>query len=169
MHLVDGVDQLVGVAQALLEQVGHALRPLAQQLQGVLGVMVLGEDHDAQVGAVLAQRLGQHDPLCGVGRGHAHVEHDHVDVVAYQQVEHLCGLGRGAHHVDLVAAGEHRLDALADQVVVLGYCDCDHMRPSVVVGGGATTTFCTGGVATSTPGPGIVMILESRGRRTTGR
>ena len=49
-HGADGVDELVALGQPVLQQVGVAGGALAEQGHGVLGVVVLGEDHDAGAG-----------------------------------------------------------------------------------------------------------------------
>ncbi len=139
MDLGDRPDQLVDVAQPLLQQVGLALRAVPQQLQGVLGVMVLGEDDDADVGVVLPQVPGQRDPLCRVGRWHADVEDGDVDVRVRQQLQHLLGPRHAAHQPDLGRPSQDGLDPLPYEVVVLCDSYSDQSRCPPANGGGSTT------------------------------
>ena len=125
MHLAHGLHEPFGVAEPLLEQVGHALRAVLEQLQRVLRIGVLRQDHDARpriAGADLPREL---DALGGVGRRHADVEQGHVGSVGGNLPTQLVGAFGGRDHLDLGLGGEHRPSPFAHQVVVLGDHDPD--------------------------------------------
>ena len=76
-HRADGLHQLVALGDAVLQQVGVAGRALAQQGDGVLGVVVLREHDDAGARVVaLAHLLGRLDALALEARRHADVGDD---------------------------------------------------------------------------------------------
>jgi hypothetical protein len=129
--LLDGLEQPVGVAEPLLEQVGDTGRAALEQLEGVLGVVVLRQHHDAGPGVVASHPPSQLDPLRGERRGHADVEHHHVDRVHGQQLEQTVRALGGAEHLDPVHGVEHRARTLADEVVVLGDQQGGHPRAPV--------------------------------------
>ena len=78
----DRVDELVALGEAVLEQVGVAGGAVGQQRHGVLGVVVLGEDHDAGAGGALADLLGGVDALPLERRRHPDVAHHHLRLAA---------------------------------------------------------------------------------------
>ena len=92
-HRADGLDQLVALGHPVLQQVGVAGGALGQQRDGVLGVVVLGQDHDAGAGVALAHLLGRLDALVLEGGRHADVGDDDL------------GLGLGGAGDQLVVVG----------------------------------------------------------------
>jgi len=84
--LVDRLHQAVRVPEPFLEQVGDTGRALLEQLQRVLGIGVLRQHHDADVGMPVAHVMGELDPLGGVGRRHPDVEQHHVGYRVLQQL-----------------------------------------------------------------------------------
>lgn len=132
-HLGDRAQQPVGVAESLLEQVRQALRALGQQLQRILGVVMLREHHDAEVGVLGPQLEGQVDPLGGVGRGHPDVEQHDVGAVHLPQLTQGRRVTGGAQDLQAADLLQDRPRALANEVVVVA--DEDARR-----GGGGTIT-----------------------------
>ena len=72
-HLVQRADQLVQIADPLLEQVAQPGHAVGQQVEGVVLLDVLREDHDADAGMLGADPLGRLDALVGVRRRHPDV------------------------------------------------------------------------------------------------
>lgn len=127
VHLGDGVQQLLGVAQSLLEQVRQAVGPLPEQLQRVLRVVVLRQDDDAELGILGPQLVGQVDALARERRGHADVEQHHVGRVGHPQLAQLVGIRRRAAHGQAADLFEDDTGALPHEVVVVA-----HERPDRV-------------------------------------
>lgn len=125
MDLAHGLHQPLGVPEPLLEQVGHALRAVLEQLERVLRVGVLREDHDPRPGVAGADLAGELDALGGEGRRHADVEQGDVGPVGGDLPPQLVGALRGGHDLELGLRGEHRPGPLPDQVVVLRDHDAD--------------------------------------------
>ena len=67
---------------ALLEQIGAALRAGLQQCHCVRGFGVVAQDDDADVGMLLAQEHRHADALVGARRRHPDVGHHHVGTLA---------------------------------------------------------------------------------------
>jgi len=143
MDLAHGLDEPLGVPEPLLEQVGHPLRAVLEQLERVLRVGVLRQDHDARSGLAGADLAGELDALGREGRRHADVEQGHVRAVGGNLLAQLLGaLGRG-HDLELGLGGEHRPCPLTDQVVVLGDHDPDRaLRRSRLRSGRAGPAGC---------------------------
>ena len=81
-HGPDGVDELVALGDVVLQQVAVAGGALGQQRDRVLGIVVLGEDHDAGAGVALADLLGRVDALALERRRHPDVGHEHLGFAA---------------------------------------------------------------------------------------
>ena len=72
------VDEVVGLGDTVLEQVGASVGPVLEQGEGVAGRGELAE-HDHTGGRVaLAESGGGADAFVGAGRRHADVGHDDV-------------------------------------------------------------------------------------------
>lgn len=127
VHLGDGVQQLLGVAQALLEQVRQAVRSVPEQLQRVLRVVVLRQDDDAELGILGAQLEGEVDALAGERRGHADVQQHDVRGVGHPQLAQLVGIRCRAAHGQATDLFEDDAGALPHEVVVVA-----HERPDRV-------------------------------------
>jgi hypothetical protein len=69
-----GVDHLVHVGDAVLEQVADAAGAVLQQLHGVMWLDVLGEHQHANLGVFGTDMLGGVEAFAGVGWGHADVD-----------------------------------------------------------------------------------------------
>src|SRR5262249_33765612 len=83
---------------------------------------VAGQHHDLDVGELLAHERGGGD---AVDAGHRQVHEHDVDVEPGAALERLDRALGHADHLDVVAAGQHRCDALADQRVVVDDQDPD--------------------------------------------
>jgi hypothetical protein len=129
-HLVDGLQQPVGVTEPLLEQVGDAGRAVLEELEGVLGVVVLGEDHDPRAGVVASHPTRELDALGGEGGRHPDVEDDDVDRVEGEQFEEAVRVTCGAEDLEPVDGVEDGTGTLAHEVVVLGDQQGRHTRRS---------------------------------------
>ena len=92
-----GADQLLGVADAELVQVGVARDTVGEQRPDVLLVVVLGEDHDATARQHVAHLVREVDALGGVGRRHADVGDQHVRVGRWASCMASAGLAGAAH------------------------------------------------------------------------
>jgi hypothetical protein len=129
-HLVDGLQQPVGVTEPLLEQVGDTGGAVLEELEGVLRVVVLREDHDARAGVVAAHPTRELDALGGEGGGHPDVEDDHVGRVAGEQLEEAARVTCGAEDLEPVDGVEDGAGTLTHEVVVLGDQQGGHTRCS---------------------------------------
>lgn len=127
VHLGDGVQQLLGVTQSLLEQVRQAVRSLPEELQRVLRVVVLRQDDDAQLGILGPQLVGEVDALAREGRGHADVQQHHVGGVGHPQLPQLVGVRGRATHGQPTDLLEDDAGTLPHEVVVVA-----HERPDRV-------------------------------------
>ena len=81
---------------------------------------MLGEHHDAHIRMLAPHLLCGLDALGGEGRGHADVQHDHVDRVLGQQIHETGCVGGGGDHLEAGHGVEHGTGTLAHEVVVLG-------------------------------------------------
>jgi len=122
--LVDRLHQPVRVPEAFLEQVGDPGRAVLEQLQRVLGVVVLGQHDDADPRVAVPDVMGELDALGGEARRHPDVEQDDVRHRILEQLQERGSVAGGAEDLDARIRGDHRACALADEVVVL----CDHQR-----------------------------------------
>ena len=118
--LADRPRQLVALGDAVLQQVGVPGRALRQQRHGVLGVVVLAEDHDAGARMDLADLLDGVDALALEVRWHADVGDDDVGVqLGGAGDERVVVLGH-ADHLDVGIAGQHRPHPFPDDGAVVG-------------------------------------------------
>ncbi len=76
--LADRPDELVAVADAVLQQVGVAGRAVGQQRDRVLGFVVLRQHDDADPGVLQADEPGRLDALVLEARRHPDVGDEHV-------------------------------------------------------------------------------------------
>ena len=129
--LVDGLHEAVRVTEALLEQVGDAGRAVLEQLQGVLGVVVLREHHDTDPRVAAPDVMGEIDALGGERRWHPDVQQHDVGDVVLEEPEQFRSVAGGPDHLDARVGGDRGPSALPDQVVVLS----DHEGEAVVAHG----------------------------------
>lgn len=118
-YLGDRAQQPLRVPEPLLEQVRQPLGAVGQQLQGVLRVVVLRQDHDAQIRVLGTQLEGHVDALGGVGRGHPDVDQHDVGAVRLPHLTQRVGVARGAQHLQAADLFQDGLGPLAHQVVVV--------------------------------------------------
>ena len=116
-------------ATPVLQQVGVAGGALAQQRDGVLGVVVLGEDHHAGAGVALAQLLGRVDALALERRRHADVGDTTWGVGRLGAGDQLVVVGGHADDLEVGLEREQGPHALADDQVVVGQEHGDHASP----------------------------------------
>ena len=124
-HLPDGLGQLVALGDAVLQQVGVAGRALGQQRDGVVGVVVLGEDHDAGARVALADLLAGVDALTLEVRGHPDVGHDHLRLVGLRTGDERVVVLRRGDDVEVGLGGQHGPHAFADDHAVVSDQDAD--------------------------------------------
>ena len=117
--LVQGAHQLVDLRDPLLQQVAQAGHAVLQQLEGVLLLDVLREDHDTDGGEVRADPLGRVDALGGERRGHPDVGEHRVRLELGHRLQQRLRVGERLDQVDLVELGHQRRHALAHEVVVV--------------------------------------------------
>ena len=122
----DGVGELVALGEAVLQQVGVAGRAVGEERDGVLGVVVLAQDHDAGAGLALSDLLGRVDALALEGRRHADVADDHLGLVLGGRGQQLGMVGGLADDLDVGLAAQERVDARAHEEVVVGQHHRDH-------------------------------------------
>ena len=78
VHLVDRAHELVALRDPVLQEVREAAVALPEQRDGVLRVVVRGQDHHAGVGVLLADRVRAVDPFELERRRHLDVGDDDV-------------------------------------------------------------------------------------------
>ena len=115
-------------SHALLEQVSAALRARLEQGQRVERLGVLAEHHHAHVRVGLPQERREPDPLVAVGRGHPDVRQDHVRWIGLDCLEQRGEICVHAHELDVLLSGEHLLEALAHEQIVVRDDDADGHR-----------------------------------------
>ena len=131
-HRADRIHQLVSLGHVVLEQVAVAGRALGQQRDGVLGVLVLGQDHDPGPRVPLAQLLRRVDALPLERRRHPDVGHEHLRVGGGRAVHQLVVVGGHAHHGQVGVPLDEGAHALADDQVVVREKDRDRAGRSRV-------------------------------------
>jgi hypothetical protein len=128
---------LVGLAHALLEQVGTAGAAGREELGGVRGLGVLRQHHDAGARARVAEGGGRLDALVVVARRHAYVGDDHVGAVLLDGGQQLRQVGAERDDLEVGLAVEQPADALPHEERVLGDDDSYGHSPN--------STDCLGG------------------------
>ena len=116
---MDRTHELVALRDPVLQEVGEAAVALPEQRDGVLGVVVRGEDHHAGVGVLLPDRVRAVDPLELERRRHLDVGDDDVGHVFAGRRHERRRVRGDADHLDVVVGVEQRANTLADQHVVL--------------------------------------------------
>ena len=116
-------DELLDVGDALLEQVPAPRAAAGDEREGALGIRVLREDDDPEVGVGPPEALGRADALVGVGRRHPDVGEDDVGRARLDGVEQLTEVPRLDHLPDGRVLGQQGDEALPEQHAVLGEDD----------------------------------------------
>ena len=125
MDLPDGSGQLVALPQPVLEQIGQAGLPAAQQGEGVGLVVVGGQHHHAGPGVVAADLVGGFDPFQLEVRRHLDVGDHHVRLQLRRPGEERGGVLGHADHLDTLRGGQEGAHALPYQDVVVAQEDPD--------------------------------------------
>ena len=120
------------VCDPVLEQVADPGRAAGQQLGGVAGLDVLGEDQDPHAGMAPAQGEGGPQPFVGEGRRHADVDHGHVGGIFGHRLLEADGIADGAGHGE-TPVGQKLDQSVAQDGGVLG----DHDGYGVGAGHGS--------------------------------
>ena len=124
---LDGVDELGDVAHAVLEQVADARGVVADELEHVRRLEVLGEDEHGDRRMRPADLGRRDEPVVRVARRHAHVDDRDVRRVRADLQQQVVGVDGAAD--DLVPRlDEQRRDPLAKQRVVVGDDDAQGRR-----------------------------------------
>jgi hypothetical protein len=125
-HPAHGVDELLDVADAFLEEIADAgAFAGVEQILDVAALDVLAEHQDGQTGVVAAQFDGGAQSLVGEARRHPDVGHHDVGAVLGDGAGELVGGADGGD--DPVAEAFQEPDqALAEQDTVLGEHDARH-------------------------------------------
>lgn len=157
-HLADGAGELISLADAVLQQVGVPGRAFREQGDGVLGVVVLRQDHDPGAGVAFADLLGPLDALPLEVGWHPDVGDDDVRVRRLRTLYELGVIRSHPDDLQVVFDVQQRTDPLADDDVVVGEEDRDrrHDQPanSRVPD---TPSLCSGGTRALIlrPSPGV--------------
>ncbi len=126
--LVQRPDDLVEVADALLQQVSESGGAVLQQFVGVLLFRVLRQDDDADVRMLLADPLGGVDPLGRVGRRHPDVREDGLRTGLLDLREQLVERRGGPDQIDGAGGLQEGRGPLPHEVVILREDHADHAR-----------------------------------------
>ena len=135
----------------VLQEVPVAGRALGQQRDGVLGVVVLREDHDAGARMPLAHLLGRVDALAVERRGHPDVGDEDLGLERGGPLHHLVVVGGDPDDPEVLVPLDEGPDALADDEVVVGQEHRDRARSDRAV-----------------VDPSPLVLTHSRRRRTGG-
>jgi hypothetical protein len=104
----------------VLEQIGIALRTLAEQRDGIVRVVVLGQHHHPGPRVALADLFGGVDAFPLERRRHADVSHDHLGGGRLGPPDQLVVVGGRPDHLEIGFESEQRPHALPHQQVVVG-------------------------------------------------
>ena len=126
--LADGPRELVALGDAVLEEVGVPGCALAEQRDGVVGVVVLGEHHDSGARVALPQLLRRVDAFLLEARRHPDVGHEHLGRQRLGAREEAVVVVGGADHVEVGLERQDRPHAFPDDHVVVGQ---EHRDPTV--------------------------------------
>ena len=119
-HLAHRAGELVALADPVLEQVRVPGGAVAQQGDGVVGVVVLREHHHAGARVALAQRLGRVDALALEARRHPDVGDQHLRRGRLGSRDQAVVVVGGPDDVEVGLEREQRAHPLADDHVVVG-------------------------------------------------
>ena len=134
-HRPHRVDQLVALGDVVLQQVAVTGRALGHQGDGVLGVVVLGQDDHAGTRAPLADLAGGLDPFPLEGGRHPDVGHQHMGLGGQDPLHQAVVVLGDPHHPQVTLPLEEATHPLADDHVVIGQEDVDdRSRTRRVVG-----------------------------------
>jgi hypothetical protein len=129
-HVMDRPAQLALVLEALLEQIGAAVRAGVEERHRVPGLGVLAEHDDSHVGMLLPELRCEADPLVRVRGRHPDVRQNDVRRGALDSGAELVEIARHLHELDVVDVAEDADDALAGEKAVLGDDDANRHERS---------------------------------------
>ena len=119
-HLAHCPGELVALADPVLEEVGVAGGAVAEQGDGVVGVVVLRQHDHAGAGVALAELLGRVDALPLEARRHADVGDEHLGRRRLGPGEEAVVVVGRPDHIEVGFQREQRTHPLADDHVVVG-------------------------------------------------
>jgi hypothetical protein len=128
---VDGSDELLEIAHALLEEIGTALASPFEERKCVTRSGVLTEDDHTDLRVRLAQPGRGLDPLVRASGWHADVRDDHLGPVCGNSLEQRIEVAADRRDLELVPGLEQTPEALADQVLVFGEHDPNRHGPRI--------------------------------------
>ena len=120
LQAADGPYELVTLGNPVFEQVGVAGSSIGQQRDGVLGIVVLGEDHDAGSGVALADLLRCFDAFSGEIWRHTDVGNHHLGLRLGGAIAEAVEDAGNADDFEIVCQLHECPHAPADQQVVVG-------------------------------------------------
>jgi hypothetical protein len=127
-YLVQRPDDLVEVADTLLQQVSESGGAVLQQFVGVLLLRVLRQNDDADVRMLLANSFRGVDPLGRVGWGHPDVGENGLRAGLLDLREQLVKRRGRSDQIDGTRVLEERRGPLPHEVVILREDHADHGR-----------------------------------------
>ena len=119
-------DQVIAVAEAVLEQVRPPFAAVLQEGEAVARVGVLAQDDHADLGVRLAQPGRERDPLVVPARRHPDVGDHDVGLLGLDHSLELRPVLAGRHEVDARVGVEQGAERLTHQIAVVGD---DHAKP----------------------------------------
>jgi len=114
-------------ADALLEQVPHALGPLSDQVRQEVLVEVAGEDQDPELRPAAPELDRREQPVVAATRRHLDVDDRDVGSQGDRLPEQVGSVARVTDDVE-ADLGEDASDALAEEEVVLADHDANRLR-----------------------------------------
>ena len=118
-HGTHCLDEIVGVGDTILEQVGAAVRTGFEKCQSVRRSGELAEHDDADRGVALPQASGGADSLVSASRWHADVGDDDVRDDVVDQGQKLFVRAGNTCHGEVVLGLEQPNDRFANQIAVV--------------------------------------------------
>ena len=166
-HGLQRTDQLVDLADPLLQQVAEPGDAVGEQVERVVLLDVLREDEHAGLGELGADPLGGVDSLGGEGRGHPDVGEHRVGAVVLHGCVQLDRVGRGRDQLDLRGLRQESGHPLPDEEAVIG--EDDAHRHSLTVGprggSGVRAAVTTRNRRGDSPRRRAVSSMSAKGRR----
>ncbi len=118
--LADRSDQLVAVADAILEEIRVARRAVAQQRDRVLGLVVLRQHHHTGAGMLEPHDARRLDAFALEARRHADVGHQYIGLGVVGALQDAVVVLRHADHLEVGLQREQRPHTFADEQRVVG-------------------------------------------------
>ena len=123
----DRGDQVLAVAQAVLEQIRAPVGAAVQQREAVARIGVLADHDHADLRMGLAQAVGEHDALGIAGRRHPDVGDHDVGQLGLDRLGELAAVLAGRDQLDPRIGVEQVLERLAHEVVVVGHDHAEYV------------------------------------------